>query len=167
MKIRLICVGKMKNTALRALTTDFGDRVSHFAPLEIVELRDGKAADPVARLAEEAKSIAAGLGGGKSGGSKQGTANGKFPPNTVLLDERGEALDTAGFSRFLERAAHKGPVLDIVLGSSHGIDPDLKKAIPTHLRLSSMTLTHEWARALLLEQVYRAYCLQKGFPYHH
>jgi 23S rRNA (pseudouridine1915-N3)-methyltransferase len=156
----------MKNTSLRALVTDFGDRVSHFAPLEIVELRDGKAADPVARLAEEAKSIAALLGGGKSGsGSKQ--SGGKFPPNTVLLDEKGETLDTAAFSRFLERSAHKGPVLDIVLGSSHGIDPDLKKMIPTHLRLSAMTLTHEWARALLLEQVYRAYCLQKGFPYHH
>jgi 23S rRNA (pseudouridine1915-N3)-methyltransferase len=148
----------MKNTALRALATDYGSRVSRFAPLEIVELRDGKAADPVSRLAEEARSITAALGLGKSG---------KFPANTVLLDERGETLDTAGFSRFLDRATNKGSTLDFVLGSSHGVDPDLKNLIPTHLRLSSFTMTHEWARALALEQVYRAFCLQKGFPYHH
>jgi 23S rRNA (pseudouridine1915-N3)-methyltransferase len=163
MKIRLICIGKMKNTSLRALATDYGSRVSRFAPLEIVELRDGQAADPVSRLAEEAKAITAVLAGGKDPG--KGFKG--FGPNTVLLDERGEALDTPGFSRFLDKAAHKGPTLDIILGSSHGIDPDFKKLVPKHVRLSSMTLTHEWARTLLLEQVYRAFCLEKGFPYHH
>jgi 23S rRNA (pseudouridine1915-N3)-methyltransferase len=148
----------MKNTSLRALATDYGGRVSRFAPLEIVELRDGQAADPVSRLAEEARAITAALGVGKGG---------KPSPNTVLWDERGESLDTAGFSRFLDRAAHKGATLDFILGSSHGIDPALKKAVPTHLRLSAFTLTHEWARALSLEQIYRAFCVLKGFPYHH
>jgi 23S rRNA (pseudouridine1915-N3)-methyltransferase len=148
----------MKNTALRALATDYGSRVSRFAPLEIIELRDGKAADPVSRLSEEAKSITAALGTIK---------NGKFPVNTVLFDERGDAPDTAAFSRFLDRSMHKGLSLDFVIGSSHGIDPDLKKAIPTHLRLSAMTMTHEWARTFALEQVYRAFCLLRGFPYHH
>lgn len=158
MKIRFVCVGKMKNTALRALATDYGSRVSRFAPLEIIELRDGKAADPVSRLAEEAKAITSALGGLKAG---------KFPANTVLFDECGDAPDTAAFSRFLERAQHKGPTLDFIIGSSHGIDPDFKKAVPTHLRLSAMTMTHEWARTFALEQVYRAFCLLRGFPYHH
>lgn len=158
MKIRFICVGKMKNTSLRALATDYGSRISRFAPLEVIELRDGKAVDPASRLAEEAKTITAALGGLKAG---------RFPANTVLFDERGEAPDTAAFSRFLERAQHKGPVLDFIIGSSHGIDPAFKKAVPTHLRLSALTMTHEWARAFALEQVYRAFCLLKGFPYHH
>jgi len=148
----------MKNTALRALATDYGSRVSRFAPLEIIELRDGKAADPVSRLAEEAKSIIAALGGLK------GT---KFPANTVLLDERGDSPDTAAFARFLDRAQHKGPSLDFIIGSSHGIDADLKKAVPHHIRLSALTMTHEWARTFALEQIYRAYCVLKGFPYHH
>ncbi len=158
MKIRFICIGKMKNTSLRALATDYGSRVSRFAPLEIIELRDGKAADPVSRLAEEAKVITAALGALKGG---------RFPANTVLFDERGDAPDTAAFSRFIDRAQHKGPSLDFIIGSSHGIDPDFKKAVPTHLRLSALTMTHEWARAFALEQVYRAYCLLRGFPYHH
>ena len=154
MKIRLICVGKMKNSSLRALAEDYAGRLPRFSPLEIIEVRDGKAADPVTRLAEEAKSIAAAFD--KSGFQ-----------NAVLWDERGEALDTVGFSRFVEKALHKGASLDFVIGSSHGVDPDLKKKIPVHLKLSGMTLTHEWARALCLEQIYRAFCVLKNFPYHH
>ena len=166
MKIRFICVGKMKNVSLRALAADYGDRIGRFASLEVVELRDGKAADPVSRLAEEAKAITAALGGLK-GGMKGGLKGGMFPVNTVLFDERGEAPDTAAFSRFLEHAQHKGPTLDFIIGSSHGIDPDLKEAVPIHLRLSALTMTHEWARAFALEQVYRGFCLLQGFPYHH
>ena len=155
MKIRLICVGKMKNAALRALAEDYAGRIPRFAPLEIVEVRDGKASDPIARLAEEAKAITAAL---EKGSGFQ---------NAVLWDERGEALDTAGFSRFVDKALHKAASLEFVIGSSHGVDPDLKKKIPVHLKLSGFTMTHEWARALALEQVYRAFCVLKNFPYHH
>jgi 23S rRNA (pseudouridine1915-N3)-methyltransferase len=155
MKIRLICVGKMKNAALRALAEDYAERIPRFSPLEIVEVRDGKASDPIARLAEEAKLITAAL---EKGSGFQ---------NAVLWDERGEALDTAGFSRFVDKALHKGASLEFVIGSSHGVDPELKKKIPVHLKLSGFTMTHEWARALSLEQIYRAFCVLKNFPYHH
>ena len=155
MKIRLICVGKMKNAPLRALAEDYAGRIQRFAPLEIVELKDGKAADAVSRLAEEAKAIEAAL------------LKGAGFRNAVLWDERGDAPDTLAFSRFLDKGLQKGASLDFVLGSSHGVDPELKKKIPAHLKLSALTLTHEWARALSLEQVYRAFCVLKGFPYHH
>jgi 23S rRNA (pseudouridine1915-N3)-methyltransferase len=155
MKIRLICVGKMKNAPLRALAEDYAGRIERFAALEIVELKDGRAADAVSRLAEEAKAIEAALM--KGAGFR----------NAVLWDERGDAPDTLAFSRFVDKGLQKGASLDFVLGSSHGVDPELKKKIPAHLRLSAMTLTHEWARALALEQVYRAFCVLKGFPYHH
>lgn len=158
MKIRLICVGKMKNSALRTLAEDYAGRIPRFAPIEIVEVRDGRAADPVSRLAEEAKAIAAALDpSGKGSGYR----------NAVLWDEQGKALDTEGFSRFLETSMHKGASLDFVLGSSHGVASDLKQKIPVHLRLSAFTLTHEWARALALEQIYRGFCLLRGLPYHH
>jgi 23S rRNA (pseudouridine1915-N3)-methyltransferase len=158
LKIRLICVGKMKNPALRALAEDYAGRIPRFTPLEVVELRDGRASDPVSRLAEEAKAIAAVLDpSGKGTGFR----------TAVLWDERGKALDTEGFSRFLDAAMHKGATLDFVIGSSHGVAPELKKKIPVHLRLSAFTLTHEWARALTLEQVYRGFGVLRGFPYHH
>ena len=156
MKIRLICIGKMKNAALQALVEDYAGRIGHFVNLEIVELRDGRAADAKVRLTEEAKAIRLAVetkGGGFAG--------------AVLWDEKGLALDTAGFSEFLEKQALRGGVLTFIIGSSHGVDAALKKEIPKHLRLSAFTLTHEWARALTLEQIYRAFCLQRGFPYHH
>ena len=155
----MICVGKMKNPALRALAEDYAGRLPRFVPLEIVEVRDGRSSDPVARLAEEAAALTAALekGSGKAGGFA----------NAVLWDERGETLDTPDFARFVDKGLQRGATLDFVIGSSHGVDPALKAKIPTHLRLSALTLTHEWARAFALEQVYRAFCVLRGFPYHH
>jgi 23S rRNA (pseudouridine1915-N3)-methyltransferase len=145
----------MKNPALRALAEEYAGRIARFTTFEVVELRDGKAVDGAARLAEEAKAIATDL------------AKGAGLANAVLLDERGDAPDTPAFARLLDKAMHRAPVLDFVIGSSHGVDPVLKKKIPVHLRLSSLTLTHEWAWAFSLEQVYRAFCVLKGLPYHH
>jgi 23S rRNA (pseudouridine1915-N3)-methyltransferase len=155
MKIRLLCIGKMKNPALRSLAEEYAGRIGRFAAFEVVELRDGKAADGAARLAEEAKALAMSL------------EKGAGFANAILLDERGDAPDTPAFARLLDKAMHRAPALDFVIGSSHGVDAALKKKIPVHLRLSSLTLTHEWARALSLEQVYRAFCVLKGLPYHH
>ena len=158
MKIRLVCVGKMKNPALRALADEYAARIGRFATFEVVELRDGKASDGAARLAEEAKALAAALDRSNGGAGFV---------NAILLDERGDAPDTPALARQLDKAMHRAPALDFVIGSSHGVDSDLKKKIPAHVRLSSLTLTHEWARALALEQVYRAFCVLKGLPYHH
>ena len=90
MKIRLVCVGKMKNPALRALAEEYAGRIGRFVSFEVVELRDGKAADGAARLAEEAKAIAATLEKGAGWG------------NAILLDERGDAPDTPAFARLLD-----------------------------------------------------------------
>lgn len=153
MKIRLISIGKMKNAELRALAKDYADRVSHFASLEIVEVRDGKSSDATTRLHEEAQALRLILG----------KKNAVTFPHAILWDERGKILDTKEFSVLVDRT----PMVDFVIGSSHGIDAELKREIPKHLRLSSFTLTHEWARALALEQLYRAFCVLRGFPYHH
>ncbi len=155
MKIRLVCVGKMKNPALRALAEEYAGRIGRFVAFEVVELRDGKARDGAARPAEEAKALAAAL------------EKGAGFANAFLLDERGDAPDTPALARLLDKAMHRAAALDFVIGSSHGVDPALKAKIPVHMRLSSLTLTHEWARALLLEQVYRGFCVLKGLPYHH
>ena len=154
MKIRFIVIGKMKNPHLQALVEDYTERLGHFASFEIVELRDGKASDANVRLLEEAKGIRMALDNKSSAG-------------TILWDEKGKSLDTVKFSQFLEGEMRRGGVLNFVIGSSHGIDPALKKEIPKHLCLSAFTMTHEWARALSLEQIYRAFCVLRGLPYHH
>ncbi len=156
MKIRLLAVGKMKNQPLRLLAEDYADRVRRFARLELVEIPDGRARDPAARLREEGQALARILG----------RAEDKKFSHAVLWDERGDEMDTAVFSKWLEQALRRSPVLDFVIGSSHGVDAGLQNRIPQRLRLSAFTLTHEWARALALEQIYRAFCVQRGLPYH-
>jgi 23S rRNA (pseudouridine1915-N3)-methyltransferase len=152
-KIRLVCVGKPANVPLKALAADYQERLRRLCDLEIVELKDAEAADASRRLAKEAERIRAAAG----------------PiDECVLWDELGEELDSRGFCRFLEKLeGASAKRVTFIIGSSHGVDPALKAEIPRRLALSRMTLTHEWARALALEQIYRAQCIKRKIPYHH
>lgn len=153
MKIRLVCVGKLAGAPFRALCEDYLGRLKRLCDLEVVELKDAEAPDGAARLAKEAGRIREAA---------------KPLSECVLWDERGDELDSPGFSRFLERLeGASAKRITFVIGSSHGVDPDLKRDIPRKLALSRMTLTHEWARVLALEQIYRAFCIKKKIPYHH
>ena len=157
MKLRLLCVGKVKSAALHSLAEDYSARIRRFAPFEIIPIRDGRAPEGADRLREEGEAIRRAL---------DPRDTGKFA-GAVLWDEKGEEVDTRKFAGFLERALARPDSLDFVIGSSHGVADSLKRRIPRHFRLSAFTLTHEWARALALEQIYRAFCVLKGLPYHH
>lgn len=153
MKIRLVCVGKLAMAPLKALAEDYRGRLRRLCDLEIVELKDADAVDGAARLAKEADRIREAA---------------KPLSECVLWDEAGEEMDSRSFSRFIERLEGSGAKrLTFIIGSSHGVDAALKGEIPRKLSLSRMTLTHEWARALALEQIYRAFCIKKNLPYHH
>ncbi len=152
MKIRLVCVGKFSNPHLEALALDYRERLRRLCDLEIVEIKDAAGADGETRLAKEASSILA----------KAGPL-----ADCVLWDETGEDMDSRAFSRFLERREASSKRLTMIIGSSHGTAESLKAAMPRKLRLSRFTFTHEWARALALEQLYRAQCIKKNLPYHH
>lgn len=153
MKIRLVCVGKPASVPLKALAADYQERLRRLCDLEIVELKDAEAPDASRRLAREAERIRAAAG----------------PlAECVLWDELGDELDSREFSRFLEKLeGASAKRVTFIIGSSHGVDPALKAEIPRRLALSRMTLTHEWARALVLEQIYRAQCIKRKIPYHH
>jgi 23S rRNA (pseudouridine1915-N3)-methyltransferase len=152
-KIRLVCVGKPANAPLKALAADYQERLRRLCDLEIVELKDADTQDASRRLAKEAERIRAAAA----------------PlSECVLWDELGDELDSPGFSRFLEKLeGASAKRVTFIIGSSHGVDPVLKAEIPRKLALSRMTLTHEWARALVLEQIYRAQCIKRKIPYHH
>lgn len=153
MKVRLVCVGRIANAHLKALAADYLGRLERLCDAEIVEVKDGGEKEGAERLAKEAARLREAAG----------------PlPECVLWDERGESLDSRGFARWLAEREDKGAKrCTFLIGSSHGVADDLKAAIPRKLRLSDFTLTHEWARALALEQLYRARCIQKNLPYHH
>ncbi len=153
MKIRLLSIGKMQNAQLKALVEEYADRLNHFCDFENVILKDGQEHEAGKRLAQEAKLIQTKM---------------DAPSDTVILDERGEDMDSLQFCKWISEKENRATKrLTFIIGSSHGLAPEMKALIPKKLRLSRFTLTHEMAKLLLMEQIYRAYCIQKNIPYHH
>ena len=152
MKLRIVCVGKLGGAPLKAMQEDYLERLRRFCDLEIVEVKDAAGADAASRLAREAERLREAAGA---------------PEECVLCDEAGEEMDSRAFNRFLERRESAAKRLTFIIGSSHGVEASMKADYRKHLALTRMTLTHEWARVILLEQVYRAFCIRKNIPYHH
>jgi len=84
----------------------------------------------------------------------------------VVLDERGTDLDSAGLWARLAAWQRAGSPIALVIGGPDGIDPALKAQADESLRLSSLTLPHALVRVLLAEQLYRAWSIGAGHPYH-
>ncbi|MDY0109330.1 MAG: 23S rRNA (pseudouridine(1915)-N(3))-methyltransferase RlmH [Candidatus Krumholzibacteria bacterium] len=141
--LRIIAVGKLKDRALGELAADYQRRIAPLAPLAIEELKDQ---NPV----REAKQILTRLG--PPGGNEV----------VVVLDERGESVTSPDFAAILGRYGS----LAFVLGGADGYTDDVRARADRVVRLSRLTLTHEWARVLLLEQIYRGLTILRGMPYH-
>jgi 23S rRNA (pseudouridine1915-N3)-methyltransferase len=86
----------------------------------------------------------------------------------VLLDERGEAMDSEGFAGFLNRKLSQGlKSLVFVIGGPYGFDDSLKKKSQQILSLSRLTFPHQLVRLIFAEQLYRALTILRNEPYHH
>jgi 23S rRNA (pseudouridine1915-N3)-methyltransferase len=84
----------------------------------------------------------------------------------VLLDERGREMDSRALAGFLEKHMLAGTSqITFVIGGHAGVSERVKERADFMLALSRMTLTHEMARVLLIEQVYRAFTILRGLPY--
>ncbi len=132
-------------------------RIKHFYPIEVVEVAPERGrqsesdAAIIRRRSESARLIAA------------------IPPRgfTVVLDERGQPMDSLKFAKWLERLTIDQPHgVNFVMGGDAGLDDAVKQRAQKVLTLSAMTLPHQLARVLLLEQIYRACTLMRNIPYH-
>lgn len=86
----------------------------------------------------------------------------------VALDERGDALTTEAFSELVQEGMAEGaPTVVFAMGGPYGHDPRVREQAWRVVRLSKMVLNHQIARVMLWEQLYRAWTLQNGIPYHH
>jgi len=141
--IRIIAAGKIKDKRLAGLLDDFLKRIRVMASVEVVEVRDS-APD------REGKDMAARLG--SAHGSQL----------VVALDEHGEDLTSRKFAEML--GGHGG--ISFLIGGADGLGDEARARAGRTVRLSSMTLTHEMARVLLAEQVYRGLSILRGKPYH-
>jgi 23S rRNA (pseudouridine1915-N3)-methyltransferase len=144
-RFTLVAVGKIRNAHLRALCEDHAKRLRRYAKLEIVEVRD-------TGIEREGTALACQLNRGAS---------------LVVLTRGGKSISSRAFSEFLSRRALDGQSsFDFVIGGPDGIVAGLAARADLRLSLSAMTLTHEMARFILLEQLYRAMTIRKGEPYH-
>jgi 23S rRNA (pseudouridine1915-N3)-methyltransferase len=84
----------------------------------------------------------------------------------VALDERGTALTSAGLAQRLDTWRQTADDVALLIGGPDGLDPALRSAAQERIRLSDLTLPHAMVRVLLAEQLYRAWSLNAGHPYH-
>ena len=84
----------------------------------------------------------------------------------VALDERGAALSTVALAGKLKAWQLESDDVALVIGGPDGLDPAFKRAAHERIRLSDLTLPHAFARVLLIEQLYRAWSINAGHPYH-
>ena len=148
MKFRLIWVGKTKDSSWRALQDEYLRRLSHFVKCEVVELRDSS--PPGDPNIEGERILAA---------RNQKTF-------VVLLDVAGEMISSQDLARKVESWQDRGlKEVTFLIGGANGVSPKVAETADISLSLSFLTFTHEMARVILLEQLYRAYTIIKGFPY--
>lgn len=150
MRFRIIWIGKTRDARLRALIEDYAERLAHFVRYEVTELKDPGRTDKTG-IDKETRRISDAL------------RPGSF---TVLLDPEGAewtSLELAAQVKNWESSGVKE--VAFVIGGPNGFGPELKGRADKRWSLSRLTLTHEMARVLLLEQLYRAFTIIHGLPY--
>jgi len=154
MKLRIIAIGRMKAGPEKTLLETYTKRLTW--PIEIIEVEARKGLSGPTLIAAEEKAIKKVLGPARG----QSRA-------LVALDERGLSLSSRDFAQRLKSLESKGAsTIDFVIGGADGLAEELKAAAQTKLSLGAMTWPHMLARALLLEQLYRAQTILSGHPYH-
>jgi 23S rRNA (pseudouridine1915-N3)-methyltransferase len=148
--IRLVWVGKTRDREAAALIEDYRRRLARFCPIEVVEVRDAAGKGP-ARAAREGKTLVSKI-------ERRGL--------TVALDETGREMTSPELARWLGKTLESRGEVTFLLGGPDGIPLQVAASADVTLSLSRLTFTHEMARVLLLEQLYRAFGILEGTPYH-
>jgi 23S rRNA (pseudouridine1915-N3)-methyltransferase len=149
-KIKIAWVGKTKEPAIQSLTDEYLKRISRYVPMEGLALRDEAALLQLCGRATKATKTAS---AGKS--------------TLVLMDSRGKQFSSEEFARFLGDYRDRNPLpLVFAIGPADGFSEAALGAAQQTMSLGKMTLAHELARVVLLEQVYRAFTILQGHPYH-
>jgi 23S rRNA (pseudouridine1915-N3)-methyltransferase len=140
MRLELVMLGKTRRVELRVIIDDYVKRISRYAPIEVTELRESDAA---------LKKFAFGQ-----------------PSTIVLLNDAGKSLDSKDFAKWLgEHRDRSTRQLIFVCGGAEGFPEDIRRQAQHQLSLSAMTYSHELARVMLAEQLYRAFAILAGSAY--
>ena len=141
MKIHLVMLGKTRRPEIRELVDDYLARIRRFADVQLTELREDSAAALRKLTLDSAATV-------------------------VLLDDAGKPQTSAQFARWLGETRDRGTrEIAFLCGGAEGFPDALRRRATQKLSLSSLTFSHELARAMLAEQLYRAFAILAGHPY--
>ena len=144
MKLTIAWIGKTKNPAIQSLTDEYLKRLKQYSEVEGIAVKDEAA---LLKLC--------------------GRAHGSPRRWLVALDSRGKQLSSEELAEFVRRHQEKNPLaLVFAIGPADGFGEDTRSQADLVVSLGKMTLAHELARVVLLEQIYRAFTILKGHPYH-
>ncbi|HGR9729861.1 TPA: 23S rRNA (pseudouridine(1915)-N(3))-methyltransferase RlmH [Streptococcus pneumoniae] len=158
MKIKVVTVGKLKEKYLKDGIAEYSKRISRFAKFEMIELSDEKTPDKASEsenqkiLEIEGQRILSKI------------ADRDF---VIVLAIEGKTFFSEEFSKQLEETSIKGfSTLTFIIGGSLGLSSSVKNRTNLSVSFGRLTLPHQLMRLVLVEQIYRAFTIQQGFPYH-
>jgi len=156
MKAKILAVGRMKNPAYFEVIHDYLSRLKPFLPVKMEEVRDfplRKGMQPKIAQDQEGEALMERM---------------KEDPFTVVLDVKGKQKSSEEFAEMIakwEGSAVKE--VNFIIGGAYGVSEEILRNARERISLSKMTFPHELARLIFVEQLYRAYTILKGLPYHH
>lgn len=158
MKIKIICVGKLKEKYLKDGIAEYVKRMGRFAKCEIIELPDEKTPDQASPaeknniLAKEGDKILAKIGD---------------RDYVIALAIEGKQSSSEDFANQMSKVTLAGSsTITFIIGGSLGLDARVKKRASHLMSFGLLTLPHQLMRLILVEQIYRAFMIQQGSPYH-
>jgi len=154
LKIKIVRIGKNKDTYIHDGESEFLKRLSPFCKIEIVDLKESRISKTFSKeqcVKEEEVRILSAVS----------------DDYLVLLDESGSEMTSIEFSKFLSSNKDVGKSICFVIGGAFGVGYELKSRADKIISFSKMTLTHQMIRLFLVEQIYRGICIMNDKEYHH
>ncbi len=155
MRITLLTVGKTDIGWVREGLEVYTSRLKHYIPFSINEIPQLKNASSLSREQIKAKEGA------------QVLSKIKPADEVILLDEHGSEMSSSGLAVLLEEKLRRGRDLVFVIGGAYGFSDEVYARSDGKLSLSKMTFSHQMVRTIFAEQLYRAFTILRGEPYHH
>lgn len=150
-KINIVCVGNLKDKEYISLAEEYQKRLSRFAKINIVELKEKNSLSNTNQIIEsETADILQNIEMSK----------------TVLLDKDGELISSPELASFVDKWSNNNSELTFVIGGSYGVSDYLRKNVTKKISFGRMTFPHRLARIMLLEQIYRAFTINNNISYH-
>lgn len=156
MRLNLLCIGRLTLPYLHDGCSEFSQRLKRYLPVAVTEIKEhktGRKQDIQRIIATEGENL------------EQRIPSGSF---VIALDQGGKKLSSEKLAELMsDHMVRSVPEWTLLIGGPYGLSDKLRKRADLVLSLSPMTLTHQMARLLLLEQLYRCCTIIRNEPYHH